>query len=126
MLSSMSVTPTRFCAALVFTLAVAPGLVRAAAAEAIEIRIERQGEHITVSASAVMQVDARIAWEVLSDYDNLAQFIPDMKSSRVVSRSGDRVGVEQKGEIGFFFYRQPVDVTLEVLVQLQRRMLAGL
>jgi len=66
--------------------AVAPGLVRAAAAEAIETRIERQGEYITVSASAVMQVDARIAWEVLSDYDNLAQFIPDMKSSRVVSR----------------------------------------
>src|SRR5438309_8247133 len=87
MLSSMSVTPTRFCAALVFTLAVAPGLVRAAAVEAIEIRIERQGEFITVNASALMQVDARIAWEVLSDYDNLAQFIPDMKSSRVDRKS---------------------------------------
>ena len=102
MLSSMSVTPTRFCAALVFTLAVAPGLVRAAAAEAIEIRIERQGEFITVNASALMQVDARIAWEVLSDYDNLAQFIPDMKTSRVVSREGNRALVEQKGEFGFF------------------------
>src|SRR6266571_3683729 len=117
----MSVTPTRFGAALFFTLALAPGFGRAAAAETIETRIERQGEYITVSASAVMQVDARIAWEVLSDYDNLAQFIPDMKSSRVVSRSGDRVVVEQKGEIGFFFYRQPVDVTLEVLEQPHRR-----
>src|SRR3989442_642333 len=58
------------------------------------------------------------------DYDNLAQFIPDMKSSRVVSRSGDRVVVEQKGEIGFFFYRQPVDVTLEVLERPQRRIVA--
>ncbi|HYS51643.1 MAG TPA: SRPBCC family protein [Burkholderiales bacterium] len=110
-------TPTRLCAALVFTLAVAPGLVRPAAAEAIQTRIERQGEYITVSASALMQVDARIAWEVLSDYDNLAQFIPDLKSSRVVSRDGNRVRVEQKGEIGFFFYWQPVDVTLEVLEQ---------
>ena len=117
----MSVTPTRFGAALFFTLAVAPGLVRAAAAEAIETRIERQGEFITVNASALMQVDARIAWEVLSDYDHLAQFIPDMKSSRVVSRSGDRVLVEQKGDFGFFFYRQPVDVTLEVLEQPQHR-----
>src|SRR5256886_12403448 len=102
MLSSMSVTPTRFCAALVFTLAVAPGLVRAAAAEAIEIRIERQGDFITVNASALMQVDARIAWEVLSDYDNLAQFIPDMKTSRIVSREGNRALVEQKGEFFFF------------------------
>ncbi|TMH41632.1 MAG: cyclase [Betaproteobacteria bacterium] len=113
----MSVNPVRSGSALFFTLftfALAPGLVRAAA-ETTETRIERQGEYITVKASALMQVDARIAWEVLSDYDNLAQFIPDMKSSRVVSRSGNRVQVEQKGEFGFFFYRQPVDVLLEVL-----------
>jgi len=41
-----------------------------------------------VNASVLMQVDARIAWEVLSDYDHLARFIPDMKTSRVVSRDG--------------------------------------
>ena len=117
----MFVTPTRFGAAFFFTLAVAPGLVRAAAADAIEARIERQGEYISVSASVLMQVDARIAWEVLSDYDHLAQFIPDMKSSRVVSRDGNRVRVEQKGEFGFFFYRQPVDVVLEVVEQPLRR-----
>ena len=115
----MSVNPVRSGSALFFTLftfALAPGLVHAAPG-AIETRIERQGEYITVKASALMQVDARIAWEVLSDYDNLARFIPDMKSSRVVSRSGGRVRVEQTGEFGFFFYRQPVDVTLEVFEQ---------
>ena len=119
MLSSMSETTTRICAALFFTLAVAPRLAHTA--ETIETRIERQGEYITVDASALMQVDARIAWEVLSDYDNLARFIPDMKSSRVVSRSGNRVRVEQKGEFGFFFYRQPVDVMLEVVEEPRRR-----
>jgi hypothetical protein len=102
----MCPTPTRFCAALFFALfTLAPGLVGAAAVDAIEARIERQGEYITVNASVLMQVDARIAWEVLSDYDHLAQFIPDMKISRVVSRDGNRVLVEQKGEFGFFFYR---------------------
>ena len=117
----MPLTPTRFGAALFFTFAVAPGLVRATAAEAIETRIERHGEYITVNASALMQVDARIAWEVLTDYDHLSQFIPDMKSSRVVSRSGDRVVVEQKGDFGFFFYRQPVEVMLEVVEEPWRR-----
>src|SRR5712692_10081889 len=120
MLSSMAATPTRFGAALFFTLVVETGLVHAAA-QAIETHIERQGEYITVSASALMQVDGRIAWEVLSDYDHLAQFIPDIKSSRVVARSGNRGLVEQKGDFGFFFYRQPVDVTLELLEQPQRR-----
>src|SRR5678815_5108144 len=47
----MAVTRTRFGAALFFTLAVAPGLVRAAAADSIESRIERHGEYITVNAS---------------------------------------------------------------------------
>ncbi len=120
----MSVNPIRSGSALFFTLftfALAPGLVRAAAGEAIETRIARQGEYITVNASALMQVDARIAWEVLSDYDHLAQFIPDMKSSRVVSRDGDRIWVEQKGEFGFFFYRQPVDVVLEVVEEPRHR-----
>ncbi len=104
-----------------FALAAAQGLPPRAGAQEIDFAIERKGEYITVNASARMQVDARIAWEVLSDYDHLAQFIPDMKSSRVVSRDGDRVLVEQRGEFGFFFYRQPVDVTLEVLEQPQRR-----
>ena len=108
----------------VLALAAAQSLPGRAGAQELAIEIERQGEFITVTASARMQVDARIAWEVLSDYDHLAQFIPDMKSSRVVSRSGDRVVVEQKGEIGFFFYRQPVEVTLEVREQPQRRIVA--
>jgi ribosome-associated toxin RatA of RatAB toxin-antitoxin module len=118
----MAVTPTRFGAALFFiTLVVAPDLVRAAAAGAIETRIERQGEYITVNASVLMQVNERIAWEVLSDYGNLAQFIPDMKTSRVVSRDGNRVVVEQKGEFGFFFYRQSVDVVIEIVEEPRRR-----
>jgi len=107
-----------------FALAAAHSLPGGAGAQELAIEIERQGEFITVTASARMQVDARIAWEVLSNYDRLAQFIPDMKSSRVVSRSGDRILVEQKGEISFFFYRQPVDVMLEVREQPQRRIVA--
>src|SRR5258708_39639703 len=106
----MGATSIRLGPALLSTPAAVRGLVPARAADAIEARIERQGEYITVNASVLMQVDARTAWEVLSDYDHLAQFIPDMKSSRVVSRDGNRVLVEQKGEFGFFFYRQPVDV----------------
>ena len=121
MLWRMSVASTRFRVALLFALAAAPGLVHAAGAEAIETHIERQGEYITVNASALLQVDARIAWEVLSDYDHLAQFIPDVKSSRVVSRGGNRLLVEQKGEFGFFFYRQPVEVMLEVVEEPRRR-----
>lgn len=90
----------------------------------VSIRTGRDGEFITVSASALMRVDPRIAWAVLSDYDHLSKFIPDMQSSRVVSREGNKVRVEQRGDVGFLFYREPVNVTLEVDEEPQRRIVA--
>jgi len=83
-------------------------------AQDVSIRTGRDGEFVTVSASALMKVDPLVAWAVLSDYDHLAKFIPDMKSSRVVSRQGNTVRVEQKGDVGFFFYSEPVNMLLEV------------
>jgi len=61
---------------------------------------------------------------VLSDYDHLARFIPDLKSSRVVSREGNKVRVEQKGDVGFIFYKQPISVTLEVYEEPHHRISA--
>jgi len=108
-------------------LALATTLVLAAAAvqgQEMSIRTARDGEFVTVSASAMMKVDPGVAWSVLSDYDHLAKFIPDMKSSRVVSRQGNTVRVEQKGDVGFFFYREPVTMLLEVHEEPPTRMTA--
>jgi carbon monoxide dehydrogenase subunit G len=106
----------RFGFALAASLALAAALSAPCRGEVpdVSIRTGRDGEFITVSASAVMKVDPQIAWTVLSDYDHLAKFIPDMKSSRVIARDGNRVRVEQKGDVGFFFYKEPVNVILEV------------
>jgi len=105
-------------------LASAWSLPCAAEAQDISIRTAREGEFVTVSASAVIHVDPRVAWAVLSDYDHLAKFIPDMKTSRVVSRDGNRLRVEQTGNVGFFFYREPVNVVLDVLEEPPHRITA--
>jgi carbon monoxide dehydrogenase subunit G len=112
-----------FALVAVVALAVPPP-ARGAAPADVSIRTTREGEFVTVSASVVMKVDPHIAWAVLSDYDHLASFIPDMKSSRVVSRDGNKVRVEQKGDVGFFFYREPVNVLLEVHEEPPRRITA--
>src|SRR5262245_50454819 len=101
----MSMGPA-FVLTAVFALA-ASGALGAAPGD-VSIRTSREGEFVTISASADMKVDPHIAWAVLSDYDHLAKFIPDMKSSRVVSREGNHLRVEQKGDVGFFFYKEPV------------------
>ena len=100
--------------ALAATLALATAWSAPCLAQEVSIRTGRDGDFITVSASALMKVDQHVAWSVLSDYDHLARFIPDMKSSRVVSRDGNSLRVEQKGDVGFFFYREPVNMLLDV------------
>ncbi|MDM0032791.1 SRPBCC family protein [Variovorax sp. J22P271] len=87
----------------------------AAAAQQVSIDTTSQGEGVVVTAFADMQVDPRTAWSVISDYDHLAEFIPDMQSSRVVRRDGDRLLVDQAGHFGFLFFQQPVTVRLEVV-----------
>jgi carbon monoxide dehydrogenase subunit G len=117
-------TTRRFGAALLLALAAASCAPERALAQQISIRTDRDGEFVTVSASAVMRVDLRVAWAVLSDYDHLSKFIPDLQSSRVVSREGNKVRVEQKGDVGFLFYREPVNVTLDVEEEPPRRIVA--
>ena len=95
-----------------------------AQAQDVSIRTGRDGEFVTISASAVMRVDPHIAWAVLSDYDHLARFIPDVKSSRVISRHGNVVRVEQTGDIGFLFYKEPVNVIFEVHEEPETRIVA--
>ena len=96
----------------------------AASVDRINVETDGQGELITVTASADMQVDPRTVWAVISDYDRLAEFIPDMRSSRVIRRDGDQVLVEQTGEFGFLFFRQPVEVRLAVSESPPRRIVA--
>jgi len=95
-----------------------------AAAQDIAFDVSRAGDVISVEASADIRADADTAWKVLTDYDHLADFIPDMKSSRVILRNADGALVEQKGSIDFLFFSQPVDVTLAVIEEPRRRVFA--
>ena len=84
-------------------------------AQEVSIETTRQGDYIVIDASVDLQTDVRIVWQVLTDYDRLAQFIPDLKSSRVVERNAEGAVVEQLGEYSFLFFSQPIEVRLQVV-----------
>jgi ribosome-associated toxin RatA of RatAB toxin-antitoxin module len=79
-----------------------------------EVQVERHGDRIWVHAESEVDADRTTIWSTLSDYDHLAQFIPDMSSSRTISRNGSEVVVEQKGSAGFGPIRQRFSVLLAV------------
>jgi ribosome-associated toxin RatA of RatAB toxin-antitoxin module len=87
----------------------------ASAADARDsVRAWRDEDAVIVQAQADLDAPLQTAWRVLTDYDHYAQFIPDLKSSRVLARSGNTAIVEQKGEAGFFLYPFPLEVTFSV------------
>lgn len=106
-------------------LALVSGLLAAASAPPpISIDAANEGDLITVTASADMEVDARTVWAVITDYDHLADFIPDMNSSRVLTHDGHHLLVAQTGEFRFLVFRQPVQVQLDVVEMPTRRLVA--
>ena len=56
-------------------------------------------------------------WRILADYEHMADYVPNLKSARVVSRNGDKVIVEQLGAARFLFFSH--DIRLVVQVQEQ-------
>src|SRR3954453_12482532 len=50
------------------------------------VRVEQHGNEILVHAQSDVRADPATIWATLSDYDHLAQFIPDVSSSRVIWR----------------------------------------
>lgn len=88
--------------------------VRAGAATGIEVSTHLDGEALIVEARADLDATAGQAWDVLTDYDRLSEFIPDLVVSRVVERQGQRVVVEQRGRVAFLFFRHDVNLRMEI------------
>ena len=115
---------SKYCGVLIESCLLAVSQPAFAAGHELTIEVVRDGDFITVKAQAELRANPGVAWEVLTDYDHLARFIPDMYSSRVLRREAGGVVVEQKGEFGFLFLRQPIEVTMAVSEEPQQRVLA--
>lgn len=85
-----------------------------AAASESTVTVESRGNTYAVRAEAVVDADAAGAWQVLTDYNRLAEFVPDMRVSRIISAPGEPLLLEQSGEAGFLIFRFSIDVVLEV------------
>lgn len=79
----------------------------------IKVEAQRKGEFIEVRAYAAIEAPLSVVWNTLTDYDRLPEFVPGMRKSKVTSRRGGTVIVEQSGEARFLMFTFPIEVTLE-------------
>jgi ribosome-associated toxin RatA of RatAB toxin-antitoxin module len=90
----------------------------------IHVSATRHGDSFEVAATALIQAEVADAWKVVTDYDRLSEFIPGLQESKVVSRKGFNVVVDQSGEARMLFFRFPMRVRLAITESPQGRILA--
>lgn len=90
---------------LALTLAALLGLavVQATATgnEDIEVKVRRSAGVVIVDASFAVSASPQEVWAVLTDFEHMASFIGNVKSSSVVARTDEMVTVAQAGEASF-------------------------
>ncbi|MES2149640.1 MAG: SRPBCC family protein [Pseudomonadota bacterium] len=108
-------------ARLFICLLLACALPCQAAPQKLQVEVKRvaaDDQHVyQVSSSGMVQAPPATVWKILTDYERMPEFVPDMQSSKVLSRSGNRVIVEQFGTARFLFIRR--DIHLIVLASEQ-------
>ena len=88
------------------------------------VSVEREGNTFYVRARASVAVDPRVAWDTLTDYEHMREFLPNIKRSKVIARQGTRLTVEHIGHFPLFFFDIPVRVRLAVSQQPYERIVA--
>jgi ribosome-associated toxin RatA of RatAB toxin-antitoxin module len=69
----------------------------------------------TVKARIVANAGLQRTWQVVTDYDRLAEFIPDLTASRLVARNGRESIVSQEGFGQFLFIKKQIHLLMRVV-----------
>ncbi|WP_158590496.1 SRPBCC family protein [Noviherbaspirillum cavernae] len=70
-----------------------------------------------ISAKGFVQAAPQQAWRVLTGYERLPEFVPNLRSSKLVARNGNEVILEQESTAGFLFVAQGIHLVLRVTEQ---------
>lgn len=69
---------------------------------------------VDYATQALLPVTPRVVWEVLTDYDRIASFVPGLKASRLLSGPGEPLLLEQRLGIDAPAFRFDALVVLRV------------
>jgi len=72
------------------------------------------GAAYQIASSGNVAAAPATVWRILTDYDHMAEFVPDLHSARVVSRTGNTVIVEQLGAARLLFLRRAIRLVVQV------------
>ena len=106
-----------------------PLVAKESSGDDIAVSVDRQGGLFIIDVDLPLEATPEEAWAVISDYEHMAEFISNITHSRVLSREGNTLRVEQKGRAsrGIFSvsFENVRDVVLDPPTQIRTRLVSG-
>ena len=65
-----------------------------------------------VTASGTVKATPATVWKVLTDYEAMPDFVPDLDKTKVISRAGNKVLIEQAGMARFLFLSRSIELVV--------------
>lgn len=87
----------------------------ASAGQDIEVTAKKVSNMVVIDVSMLVAATPREAWDVLTDYDHMTRFLPNLQSSKILSKSPTRLEVAQKGGVA----HGPISITFDVVRDVQ-------
>lgn len=88
---------------------------RAGAAEPMSVTVTPDEGSYRVGGTFTVGAAAQQAWDVLTDYEGMPDFVSDITASRVLRRGPEGPTIEQSGSGRFLFVSRSVTLTMAVI-----------
>jgi hypothetical protein len=120
----------RALAGLLLAVALASLPARAAEDDGdISVRAIKDGETIRVQVDCPVKASRAVAWDVLTDYDHMAEFITNLRQSETRMRMGNRLQVYQRGKAArgvlSISFENTREIELVPKTEIRSRMISG-
>lgn len=95
------VNPDRWASAFLAALFMAIPCHAAGESPIRSITVVYEGDTYITDAVMYAPVQGAVAWDVLTDFDRMANWVPNVKESKVLKRENNSVTIEQRGQAKF-------------------------
>jgi len=86
----------------------------------IDVRASKDGEFVVVDVDMAVTATQDEVWNVLTDYDHMAEFVANLEASSIIARSGNTLDVMQKGTAHYGLLSFPFQSVRRVVLMPRR------
>jgi ribosome-associated toxin RatA of RatAB toxin-antitoxin module len=95
----------------------------------VAVVVASSGEAFIIDATVDVPVAPRTAWDVMTDFEHMANFVGNLKSSQVIAANGNTLIVRQDGVAHFgllsFAFASEREIRLEPMARIAARQVSG-